>query len=90
LRRDGVRQDAITGPEATSATFTNVLVGIDGRQGGRNAIALARQLAAAEATFTLGQLPQGLPGELAPTEKVRRAVVYSKFKTSSTPSLMSW
>ena len=33
--------------------FHNVLIGIDGRQGGRDAIALARQLAAPTATFTL-------------------------------------
>jgi nucleotide-binding universal stress UspA family protein len=33
--------------------FTNILIGVDGRQGGRDAIALARSLAAPEATFTL-------------------------------------
>ncbi len=36
--------------------FTNVLIGIDGRQGGRDAIALARQLAAPEADLTLGHV----------------------------------
>ena len=36
--------------------FRNVLIGIDGRQGGRDAIALARQLAAREATLTLGHV----------------------------------
>jgi hypothetical protein len=30
--------------------FENVLVGVDGHQGGRDAIALARQLAAPEAS----------------------------------------
>jgi nucleotide-binding universal stress UspA family protein len=33
--------------------FDNVLVGVDGRQGGRDAIALARQLACADAEITL-------------------------------------
>jgi nucleotide-binding universal stress UspA family protein len=33
--------------------FRNVLVGVDGRQGGRDAIALARQLAAPDARLTL-------------------------------------
>jgi nucleotide-binding universal stress UspA family protein len=36
--------------------FTNVLIGVDGRQGGRDAIALARQLAAREAALTLGNV----------------------------------
>ncbi|MGZ4231005.1 MAG: universal stress protein [Solirubrobacteraceae bacterium] len=36
--------------------FTNVLVGVDGRQGGRDAIALARQLAAPGATITLANI----------------------------------
>jgi nucleotide-binding universal stress UspA family protein len=34
--------------------FTKVLIGVDGRQGGRDAIVLARQLAARAATLTLG------------------------------------
>ena len=32
--------------------FTNILIGIDGRQGGRDAIAPAQQPAAPDATFT--------------------------------------
>ena len=36
--------------------FDNVLVGVDGRQGGRDAIALARQLAAPEARLTLAHV----------------------------------
>ncbi|MBV8953649.1 MAG: universal stress protein [Solirubrobacterales bacterium] len=36
--------------------FWNVLVGVDGRQGGRDAIALARQLAAPQSTLTLGHV----------------------------------
>ena len=34
--------------------FTNILIGVDGRQGGRDAIELGRQLAAPGATLTLG------------------------------------
>jgi nucleotide-binding universal stress UspA family protein len=47
--------------------FTNLLVGVDGRQGGRDAIALARQLASPDATITLANvygsgwlLPRGI------------------------------
>jgi len=36
--------------------FTNVFVGVDGRQGGRDAIALARRLAAPDAAITLAHL----------------------------------
>lgn len=36
--------------------FTNVLVGVDGHWGGRDAIALARRLAAPEATITLAHV----------------------------------
>jgi nucleotide-binding universal stress UspA family protein len=36
--------------------FRNVLVGVDGRQGGRDAIALARQLAAPDARLTLAYI----------------------------------
>ena len=39
--------------------FDNVLVGVDGRQGGRDAIALARQLASAEADITLAHVCGG-------------------------------
>ena len=39
--------------------FSNVLVGIDGRQGGRDAIALARQLAAPNAGITLAHVYGG-------------------------------
>ena len=45
--------------------FTNVLVGVDGLQGGRDAIALARTLAAPEACVTLTNL-------YVPTVSVRR------------------
>ena len=36
--------------------FENILVGVDGRQGGRDAIALAKRLAAPEATITLAHV----------------------------------
>jgi nucleotide-binding universal stress UspA family protein len=36
--------------------FNNVLVGVDGRPGGRDAMALAKQLAAQEATITLAHI----------------------------------
>lgn len=36
--------------------FSNVLIGVDGRQGGRDAVALARELAAPNATFTLAHV----------------------------------
>lgn len=36
--------------------FSNVLVGVDGRQGGRDAIALARQLATPDAAITLAHV----------------------------------
>jgi nucleotide-binding universal stress UspA family protein len=36
--------------------FSDVLIGVDGRQGGRDAIALARQLAAPDATFTFSHV----------------------------------
>lgn len=39
--------------------FGNVLVGVDGRQGGRDAIALARQLAAPDARITLAHVYGG-------------------------------
>ena len=43
--------------------FTNVLIGIDGRQGGRDAIALARQLAEREATITLAHVCTPILGQ---------------------------
>ena len=43
--------------------FRNVLIGIDGRQGGRDAIALARQLADREATLTLGHVCAPILGQ---------------------------
>ena len=36
--------------------FENILVGVDGRQGGRDAIALAKRLAAPDATITLAHV----------------------------------
>jgi nucleotide-binding universal stress UspA family protein len=36
--------------------FSNVLIGVDGRQGGRDAIALARQLAAPDARITMAHV----------------------------------
>ncbi|HZO77030.1 MAG TPA: universal stress protein [Solirubrobacteraceae bacterium] len=42
--------------------FTNVLVGVDGRQGGRDAIALAKRLAAPEALMVLGHVCPILSG----------------------------
>ena len=47
--------------------FNNVLVGVDGRAGGRDAIALARQLAGPEGTLTLVHAHSG---ELRPTRAV--------------------
>lgn len=42
--------------------FDNVLIGVDGRQGGRDAVALARELAAPDAKFTLAHVFDMLPG----------------------------
>ena len=59
--------------------FTSVLIGVDGRQGGRDAIALARQLAAPAATLTLGHVcapilgrgaVEALPGQRAEARKL--------------------
>jgi len=36
--------------------FSNVLVGVDGRQGGRDAIALAKQLAAPDGQIALAHI----------------------------------
>jgi len=46
--------------------FQNVIVGVDGRQGGRDAIALARILAAPEARVTLAHVRGRLPADGAP------------------------
>ncbi len=54
--------------------FQNILIGVDGRQGGRDAIALARQFAGPQASFTLAHIHldaagqpffRGMPLELA-------------------------
>ena len=48
--------------------FRNILVGVDGRQGGRDAIALARRLSTPETAFTLAHvysMPPGRGGGLA-------------------------
>ena len=54
--------------------FQNILIGVDGRQGGRDAIALARQLAGPQARFTLAHIHldaagqpffRGMPEDLA-------------------------
>ena len=59
--------------------FTSILIGVDGRQGGRDAIALARQLAAPAATLTLGHVcapilgrgaVEALPGQRAEARKL--------------------
>jgi nucleotide-binding universal stress UspA family protein len=42
--------------------FNNILIGVDGRQGGRDAIALARLLGAPDATLTLGNVYAPFPG----------------------------
>jgi nucleotide-binding universal stress UspA family protein len=42
--------------------FTNVLIGVDGRQGGRDAIALAQELAVPDATLTLAHVYATFPG----------------------------
>lgn len=39
-----------------SSAFSNVIVGVDGREGGRDAVALARQLAAPGAQITLAHI----------------------------------
>jgi nucleotide-binding universal stress UspA family protein len=41
--------------------FENVIVGVDGKQGGRDAIALARRLAALDGTLTLVNVNAGYP-----------------------------
>jgi nucleotide-binding universal stress UspA family protein len=55
--------------------FKNVLIGVDGRQGGRDAIALARRLAGPEATFMLAHVCFPFPGrgatEAAPLERAQ-------------------
>ena len=43
--------------------FTNVLIGVDGRQGGRDAIALGVQLAEREATMTLAHVCTPISGQ---------------------------
>lgn len=42
-------------------TFANVVIGVDGRDGGRDAIALAKQLAAPNASLTLAHVDTGGP-----------------------------
>jgi nucleotide-binding universal stress UspA family protein len=58
--------DAISAsvPTFGERTFTNILVGVDGRQGGRDAVTLARQLAAPGAVITFANLfsTGGMPG----------------------------
>lgn len=49
--------------------FKNVLIGVDGKQGGRDAIALARQLAGPDATLALAHVCFPFPGRGA-TEAV--------------------
>jgi hypothetical protein len=39
--------------------FTNIVVGVDGRQGGRDAVALAERLKAAEGRLTLTHVYPG-------------------------------
>ena len=41
--------------------FDNVMIGIDGKQGGRDAIALARLLSSDDVTFTLAYVHGGYP-----------------------------
>jgi nucleotide-binding universal stress UspA family protein len=41
--------------------FDNILIGVDGRRGGRDAIALAKRLAAPGASFTLAHVSAGGP-----------------------------
>jgi len=54
LTRDRQRRDFADRPR--KAMFDNVLIGVDGRSGGRDAIALAKRLAAANASFTLAHV----------------------------------
>lgn len=42
--------------------FSNVLIGVDGRQGGRDAIELARRLARPDASLSLAHVYSSLPG----------------------------
>lgn len=55
--------------------FKNVLIGVDGKQGGRDAIALARQLAGPDATLTLAHVCFPFPGrgatEAVPIERAQ-------------------
>lgn len=52
--------------------FENVLVGVDGKPNGRDAIALARQLSAADAQLTLAHVHSG---ELNPLNAVQRELL---------------
>jgi nucleotide-binding universal stress UspA family protein len=64
-----------------ATVFSNVLVGVDGRQGGRDAIAFAKQLAAVDAQITLAHIYSNdwmlgrgaalaLPGEREESERL--------------------
>jgi nucleotide-binding universal stress UspA family protein len=53
---------AVARQEVTLDLFKNVLIGVDGRQGGRDAIALARRLAVPDATVTLVHVCASFPG----------------------------
>lgn len=62
LPRDRFGRGAIGEEEVTVHMFKNVLIGVDGRQGGRDAIALGRQLATPDATFSLAHVCDPFPG----------------------------
>lgn len=51
--------------------FQNVLIGVDGRQGGRDAIALARQLAGAGAELTLAHIDSAPVGAVSGLDRDR-------------------
>jgi nucleotide-binding universal stress UspA family protein len=77
--------------------FTNLLVGVDGRQGGRDAIALAKQLATPDARITLahiygncrivGGVARALPVE---REQADRVLVAERDAAALEAELVSW
>jgi len=76
--------------------FTNVFVGVDGRQGGRDAIALARRLAAPDATITLAHahgsdwlLPRGVQLASLAAEESQRLLSRERETAGIDAELMS-
>lgn len=57
--------------------FNNALIGVDGRQGGRDAIALARQLARPQTALTLAHVYGGFAGRGA-SARARRVTAAAR------------